>query len=506
MNRVQRMDKLSPRFRASLLFAAALGLRLYGLGTQSLWFDEIYTWFVARLPWQEGWQFLVADGVHPPLFYWLFKLWLAPWGPHPAEWILRFPSALIGAASVPALYFLGRRWFGENTGLLAALLLAVSPFNIWYSQEARMYSLVVLLAILVMGLYGLARQSGSRRIWGAFLLASACGYMVHYFALLLPLVQFTYILRTLRQNPRFLRQWTLVQVLAALPLLGWVGVLANRPGQFFGIGWVPPVELRDLLLTLVNFTVGVHAPIEPWHWWVMFACLALAIVGLLRQREEANLGWLAGAWAFLPLVVVFFISIRRPVYVDRFLVLAQPAFLLCTARGVFGIFERNSARKEPPIKINRVLAAPVLLAFLLVGSFVAGWIGLFLGPEKLEKENWREAFAALSTRATSKEVIVTRTLQHFVPLAYYYAGDAPAKALEVNRIVSSLEELTAGAAGTWLVMWNPQADAHSLASAAVFDPAAEQDKTVRQWLAGQGPPLVEQLDFQGVTILYFRDH
>ena len=193
---IQNLSKLFP-----ILANTGIGLvlRLYNLGAQSLWFDETYTVFVARLPLIEGWRFLVADGVHPPLFYWIEKIFLIIGG---SEFVVRLPALIFGALAVPALYLAGRIWATENQAFFASLLLALSPYHIWYSQEARMYSALVWLAIVIMGIFyaNIQRPGRGKRI--AFILSSCIAYLTHYYALILPLIQFGYLLVIFRKNPR----------------------------------------------------------------------------------------------------------------------------------------------------------------------------------------------------------------------------------------------------------------------------------------------------------------
>ena len=409
----------------AILTGAALLLRLYRLGWQGLWFDEAYTLFIARMPAVEAWRALVVDGVHPPLFYALQKAALAL---GQSEFALRLPSAVFGAAAVPLVYILGRRWAGWGTGALAALLLALSPFHLWTSQDARMYSLLAALALACMLTFdGVLRRPGLAT-GAAFVALSALAYLTHYFALMLPLVQLVYLAANLRTWPRLLRLWTGLQFLAGLPLLGWVYALSLRDVQIFGIGWIPVPHPTDLIETLLSFTVGYTAPLRLWQWLGLGICMVFLILGL-RSR-----------WG--------------------------------------------------------VPSAKLLVALL---GFSA--IRFCFQPGQA-KEQSREAAAYLA-RAAPDEAIIVRVLQIVVPLSIYYDGPLPLEAMEVNRVLTPLEELAVGHRGTELVCWNASLDAHRVAGNPPFDPAAEQDPVAAPWLAGQGPPLLERADFEGVTVFHF---
>ncbi|MGN6100948.1 MAG: glycosyltransferase family 39 protein, partial [Devosia sp.] len=127
------------------LVVAALLLRLYGLTAQSLWEDEVATWQQARLDLDGLIRATAADN-YPPLHNLIVHLSLQVFGDTP--WALRFPSAVLGALTVGALYWTGLPVIGRVGALIAALLLCVSSFHLWYSQEARSYALLGLAATL----------------------------------------------------------------------------------------------------------------------------------------------------------------------------------------------------------------------------------------------------------------------------------------------------------------------------------------------------------------------
>ncbi len=478
-------DRLAKTWRASLpwlLFAGAVGVRVIRLDSQGLWFDEAYTVFVARLPLREAWAALVADGVHPPLYYGLIRLALS-FGA--SESALRLPSVLLGAAAVPMLFYLGRRWAGEPAALIAAVLLMLSPLAIWYSREARMYALLGwgYLACLLAFDALLERWTGWRAL--AFILAHAFAYSTHYFALLLPLIELAYLAIRLRSHPGVLVRWIWLQALAAIPLLAWATVLATRPGQYFGIGWIPAPRPVDLLLTMMNFTFGSTAPQPAWQWAALAACGLMTLLGLRYVWPSDRGKILTTLWASLPIVITFLASLRRPVYMDRFLVGSLPALLLLVAAGLASL------------RGWRAAATAALLSCLFAWSAIR-----FVYQPGQPKEQWREAGAYLQ-RARPGETIVPRIAQILVPLSYYYAGAVSITPMEFNRQVTPLDRLTADKSGAWLVYWSPAFDAHRVAQGSPFDPQAEHDPEALAWLTERGPTLVERKDFTGITILHF---
>ncbi len=462
---------------------AAFGLRAAQLEEQSLWYDETYSVFVAGSTLENGWAILLADGVHPPLYYGLLKATMALWGD--TEFALRISSAMLGALAVPLIYQAGRRWIGARAGIFAALLIAVSPFHVWYSQEARMYALVVPIALGVMLLFERLLTAATRRRRAGFTGLSAVAYVTHYFMLFLPLVQFIYLATHLRRHTRTLRSWVVMQLVAALPLLVWIVALARREGQHFGIGWIPAPGVADLLYTLMNFSTGYATSPSTFHWLGLAAFLTLAVLGLRSRWEMADARAVVGLWAFFPLVLVLLMSFQRPLYVDRFFIFSLPAFLLLVAAGVHSMRGRAAAA-----------TAIGALSLSIVGVFQFAFNPIIV------KEDWRGAAKYLD-RAQADEAIVARVAQGVVPLSYYYDGSLPLEAMEVNRDVTPLAELATGHGGLWLVYWNASRDAHWLAPRQPFDPASETDPVAADWISGRGPALAGRKDFVGITLFHF---
>jgi mannosyltransferase len=187
----------------ALLFTGALALRLYHLGTQSLWLDEGGTW--AEIT-GKGWPTLLAElfskDAAYPLYHLLMKGWVALAGD--SEWALRFPSALAGAAAAVAVALAasearpatddrppasGHRP-GNNAGPLpqraariSGMLAALSPFALWYAQDAKVYSLLLLVAALLLWLVLRALRLGGRA-WLPALAVAMISVFVHRLALL----------------------------------------------------------------------------------------------------------------------------------------------------------------------------------------------------------------------------------------------------------------------------------------------------------------------------------
>lgn len=466
------------------LTALAFAVRWAGIGRQSLWFDETVSALVAGMGWREGADFLLADGVHPPFYYVVQKVFL-PLGA--SEAALRFPAAAFGTLAVPLLWWAASRW-SPPARVPAALLLALSPLAVWYSREARMYSLLMLLSLAGLTLYAdlLMSSPPSKQLSATFVVAHALVYLTHYFGGMVFLIELAHLAITLRRHSGVLRRWTLLQVLAWLPCVAWVALLAVRSGRYFGIGWIPAPGWRDPILTMINFSAGYSPPLTALHWAAAALLATLAVFGLRAVWRAPSLALLAGLWAFLPIALGMLFSAGRPLYVDRFFLGSLPPFLLLAAQGW-------TAVRRP----WRFLAAAGALALVTAGLYRLNF------GSGVVKEQWREAGAYLSG-ARADEIVIPRVLQIVVPLSLYYRGEAPVRALEVNREVGSLTDLAAGYRGVWLVYWNASADVHEPAPRSRFDPSAEVDAEAASWIGGEAADLLERRDFVGVTVLHLE--
>jgi 4-amino-4-deoxy-L-arabinose transferase-like glycosyltransferase len=145
------LKELKPdRFAPLLLLVITIlgaGLRLFQIGSKGLWLDEAFSVWMGQQPLLDMFAWLLRVDQHPPLYYTLLHFWL--WLGDDAAMVRAF-SAIIGTLTIPIIYLLGRRLAGWQVGLVAALILAVSPFHIRFAQETRMYTLLTFNASVAM--------------------------------------------------------------------------------------------------------------------------------------------------------------------------------------------------------------------------------------------------------------------------------------------------------------------------------------------------------------------
>lgn len=152
MDEKNEIEELAP-WMVIVFTLIGAGLRVFFITSKGLWLDETFSIWLSSHKVGEMLQWIVRIDHNPPLYYLLLHYWMSLRGD--SAYSVRLLSALLGAGAIPVIYQIGKRMAGWGVGLAAAILLAVSPFNIRFAQEARMYTLLVFNAS--MAIYALVR-------------------------------------------------------------------------------------------------------------------------------------------------------------------------------------------------------------------------------------------------------------------------------------------------------------------------------------------------------------
>ena len=480
-----------------LIILLATTVRLYRLGYQSLWYDEAFAWAAASIDLKTSIEAILSDGNQPPLYYSVLRLFL--WLGRNEE-IVRLPSAIWGILAVPLIYKIGRLCFGRRVGLVSALWLGLSPLHVWYCQEARMYTMVVFFSLGSVYFFLRLLRQNERRLWAGFIVLTAAGYLTNYSAFLISLVQFAFIVCTFRLNYRLLRRWTISQALAFLPLLPWLVALLSREVKSFGFGWIPLPGLLDPLQTLWNFSLGYTGTLTPL---VSLSLLLFAFAflhGLWNQRSGPEGDPLQiplfpcaklflALWLILPVAFVFLVSsLLVPIYIDRFLLVALPPYLILVAYGLLHI--RHAIARRGLI-LALTLAISLSLSRIYFDPIYA-------------KEDWRGLAGYIQQQSQSNDVIFVRTLEGTLPFNYYYRGQLERVAMAVNTIIAPLDEITQEHDRIWLVYPYPHDTTHFVAKPGPLDLyGREFVPKIRNWLVAHQHDIVEERDFSGLRLILY---
>jgi len=322
-----------PRTRWLVLSIVALAavLRLFWIGVGSLDIDEAFSVWVARHPWRDIGAVLARFDDHPALYYIVLHLWMRLAGDH--EFALRLLSILCGVVTIPLAYWLGSVVGGRPLGLLTAFLMAVSPENVQWSQEARMYALETLALVFAMcGLAWLlahpdarAGSPGKHLALGAFVFGTATALWTEYTAVLFPLAAaavLAYVAWGKRGERRrgIVRDW--LPAYAAIGALCFAELsLAFR--QVHGanvINWFPvnPLALPSTLLVAAGL---------------------IALGRVIWRSEPQWIAFTVGLWA-VPILCLILVSLRHPIFTKQTFVWTYVPLYLAVGAGLLHVRRR----------------------------------------------------------------------------------------------------------------------------------------------------------------------
>jgi len=471
------------------LTACAFFLRLHRLDAQSLWFDESFSAFISSSPLDAAIQSMLEEGLqHSPLYYLLLRPFAAGGF---SEFSLRFLSVVLGVLAIPLIAQMGRIIAQPQLGVLAAVLLTLNPFHVWYSQETRMYTMVMVATLGTMFFFGRNLQSPRWQNWLGLTLFTAIGLNTHYFAFFIPLVQFIFIVITVKQNYHLLRPWLATQLLAGLSLLPWILIMIRWGNFYFGSAARRPPTSYDLLQTFWNFSLGYTVELTSYIFFMLVLFCLLFVLGVNQARWIAN-GLLLILWGFVPPLVAFWMSFRLPMYVDRYISLSLPAFVLLIALGLY------------QLRSQRLLQIGVMA--LVLGAMLGGLWRVYYDLNVYNRADWRSLGAYLEEQAGSGDVIALWKYQTLLSLFFYYHGSLPLKPIITGPQVD-LPKLSpqAGEHKVWLVLDYPNNSTHLAGHCQDFSlPALNLPIVFQEWLDNNQHRLVEVKEFACVRLQIYK--
>jgi len=460
------------RKKIILILILASFLRLL-FSNQSFWLDEGAQMIMSAKSLVFQWFGRSAD-FHPPLFYFLMHFWLKLGR---SEWFLRLPAVLFGMATVYLVYLLGKKIAGEKLGLISALFLAVAPYHIYYSQEARMYTLLAFLATASM-LFLLEKK------WRGYILATTAMIYTHYAGFFLIFAQFVFIFLWQKKNfGQFLKSlaFTILLFLPWLPqCLKQLGAGSNLVSLLPGWRGMANLSLvKALPLTFIKFSLGRITILDKKIYGLVTIILA-GFYGLIFfqvfKKVSLEKKFLFN-WLLTPILMTIFISFFIPMYQPFRLLFTIIPFYLLLALGVLSLKE-----KWQPLAIALVLL--ISLSSLMIYYFDA----------RFQRENWREATAFIESQEPEKTVALFEFSEPFAPYFWYSRGRIraygaiPGLKVSPEIIESQMPKITERAESVFLFQY--------------LQPVADPERLVEGWLKRNGFKEKETKDFSGVGFVY----
>jgi mannosyltransferase len=439
------------------ILAAGAFLRFHELPSQSLWLDEAFSWQMVQFPWDEIVR-LTAEDVHPPLYYFLLKGWIALFGD--SVFAMRSLSSLLSLLQLVIVFAFckdltespgaetGRGRAASGIALLATTLAALSVFEVEYAREVRMYSLGGLLAVSSSWLLwrALHRATPSFRLWAAYSLSAIALTYTHNYGLLTVAGQGVFVtalaIRRVHRDrggpPAVrLREAGVALAVVAIAYSAWLPVLLRQRDRVVDDYWIPPLSVGAVSGAVEQVFVGgrylkpavagIAAPS------VAAAVLVLFVIG--GRLRNAYVALLASA-PFLMALAVSAVQGRNIMH-HKYLYFSFPFFLIA----VVGVIDRIPAK-----------AARWAFALLLLGNLTfQDWIA-WRDTDAANKPGIRVAAARVAAGYREGDLVVALDpsgflaaryyLGHRVPLFYVPDGDS-ARKHEGKAVIFERDCLTA---------------------------------------------------------------
>lgn len=417
------------RYIQILLALTVIGaiLRLYNLGFNSLWLDEASTLSFAVQSPADIWAATVGGEFNPPLFYWIEHFMLVFGN---SETILRLVPALAGILMIPVTYLLGREFIDRNTGIIAAALMAVSPFHIFYSQEARAYSLALLFVSIALLFFLKAYLTNDRYSWILFGIFSALAFWTHFYsAILVGLLVLFYLGTRVKEFLKDIK--TLIPLaigLATFVILSLPLIVATIQLFLIRTSAAPTYGIQGLSVIWISIQqfFGFNLVIS-----VIF--LLIFIVGMV-EIFRTNLKW--GVLFTLVIIGTFLISwalsYKMPM-IPRYLLFLLPFFFIgvaCINRPLLSFYPRKSV-------VYLLMAGFMVLTAILLPSYYTTY----------SKEDWRGFSQQLGTMTQKGDVVVVLPGYITQPLDYYYSNSSAGTFEYGAYSVSEIQNITRASTG-----------------------------------------------------------
>jgi len=421
-------------YHCQMLLATGAGLllRLLLLGSKGLWLDEVRSIQVAQAGLSQ-WVAGTVEAYHPPLYYVLLAPWLQI---VETPFLLRLPSALLGALAIPLTSELASRVFDRESARVSTWLVALSPLLVWYSQELRSYTALVVVSLAALLLVARLLGSAGLGSWAALSLWLTAGLYLHYDAVLMLPIQALFVVGLLassRARPKGALLWLLAWAAALVAYLPWIRSPAMA--RFLGLLARDASYVAPLVARVVGFRSALWFPFLATG-GVLGVSSALGVLwAFVRHHSARVLRWrsLPRVQSLSVLVFLVFLALSvlpRAYTVKRHILVGWVPLLV----GFGWLWSGGTSQRTWRT-----------LVFGL--SLVASLVNVVVVP----KTQWREAVSYVLSEARLGDVVALSPAYMRGPFDYYAQGHLPLVAYGGGDAAGSLAELTPSYERVWYV-------------------------------------------------------
>ncbi|MBI2596955.1 glycosyltransferase family 39 protein [Candidatus Daviesbacteria bacterium] len=399
-----------------LLFILFLGFILRSISlNQSLWLDEAINVLAAQKfsLWGIISEYAIAD-FHPPGYFVILWLWTKFFGI--SEILVRIPSMIFGILTIYIVFLLGQKLHSKTLGIISALLLAINPLHIYYSQEARMYALATLAVSINMLLFIklINRDKGNRGDRVIYILSNLLVLVSDYVAYFIFPAQL--IILFILKKGAMVKKWFIALAVSVLLGIWWLPVFinqlsvgsaasANLPTWKFVVGGF---DVKAIPLTFVKFIIGrINLANKIIYYSLLLPICLLFLFFISRGIKyiKGDVRNLLIIWLGIPLILATLISFTLPIYSYFRLIFILPAFIILIASGVLSFQS----------KLRYLFLGTILLVYFF-STFV------YLFNNSFQREDWRGLINYL--KLVDKNYLVYFESSGTFPSFDYYAKNS----------------------------------------------------------------------------------
>jgi uncharacterized membrane protein len=348
-----------------------------------------------------------AADTMPPLHYFLLKGWTSLAGD---VWFMRLLSVLLSLGIVVLVYAAVSRWFDRQTGFIAALFTAVSPFQIYHAQEIRMYTLltIALLAYFLLFTHLWEKNSSGRTSWLSwivFILSGTTAMYTHNLAVFTIIVPNFILL--VRREWRFLWRIVRAQIVIAVLLLPWLVYIPKQIMKIQTAFWTPLPGLVEVLQAIITFHTNLPLPTWLIPIAVFTSVLSLTLVfyeiARIKDKDRVTLSFIWGT--LLPPLFLFIASyLMRPLFVPRVMMLSSLTYLVLAARVV-----RGAGPRMISLTLSLLIIVPALASLPSLYTY-----------ESFPRSPFRSAADDLAVRVGGGDVVIHDNKLSYFPMHFYH--------------------------------------------------------------------------------------
>jgi len=395
---------LHSRYLQILLSLTIIGaiLRFYNLGFNSLWLDEATTYNIAIKSIPDIWQVTAGGEFNPPLFHWAENVMLMLGN---NEVILRFLPALLGVLTIPLFYLVGKEFFDRNVGIIAAAGCAFSPFLIYYSQEARAYSMTFFFVALGTLFFMKGLKSSRLTNWALFGVFFALAFWTHFYAFVMIAALVLYALIVLAprmpaelNKVKMLLTGGAIFIILCLPLIiVTIKLFAIRTA------YSPTYGIQGLGIITETFT-----QISGFNTLSIIVLLVLFAVGSIQAFfVDKNKALFLVLLTILTFVISYVLSFKMPM-LPRYLIFLSLVLFIGSAMSYRAFYSLWNSKAI----VYMMMAVMVLISVPVLANYYSAY----------SKEDWRGFSGILTEKGAPGDMVIIVPGYIAQPLNYYYSS------------------------------------------------------------------------------------